>query len=338
MGWREASSPLTRGCFPSSGMDLASRLVLPAHAGVLPIRSTTSGGAGVLPAHAGVLPPSAPTPAPRPCPPRSRGGASSRASRTTRHHASSPLTRGCFPRPRAVPSRAGVLPAHAGVLPSRPCRTAWRTCPPRSRGGASEHVVVGVRCLGSSPLTRGCFPDKRRERPSWQVLPAHAGVLPHMSAVSSWWWSPPRSRGGCFLGGAGGRGLGLVLPAHAGVLPWECSSSAAYAGPPRSRGGASMADRAARAFRESSPLTRGCFHEHYSCGGRTDIFPAHAGVLQEDDLVRHGDSSVGVVFSAVQRGLRRFLGTIGPQFAGGLGTVPVVRQARVAMRQVAPFQ
>ncbi len=273
------SSPLTRGCFRDCQPGRGLPLVLPAHAGVLPVNAE---GSGVCTG-----------------PPRSRGGASRSEARRWSGSSSSPLTRGCFRRRVRRSEQADVLPAHAGVLPPRTGSRWWRPGPPRSRGGASEAARDHRHARPSSPLTRGCFPAAVGGQADQGVLPAHAGVLPSRRPGCQARACPPRSRGGaswssfmvgllsrsspltrgCFRWRPGGAGRCAVLPAHAGVLPPAPTSPCRWTGPPRSRGGASKPRTTLTRTTRSSPLTRGCFPSPSGSRRIRRVLPAHAGVL-----------------------------------------------------------
>ncbi len=91
------SSPRTRGCSRATRTPTASSCLLPAHAGVFPVRRPWR-----------VL---------RDAPPRARGGVPRTRGSGAATAASSPRTRGCS---RGPPRRSGwrrLLPAHAGVFP-----------------------------------------------------------------------------------------------------------------------------------------------------------------------------------------------------------------------------
>src|SRR5690349_13607937 len=109
------SSPPTRGCSVLGGGVAAA--------------------VAVLPADAGVFRPSTTRPAPRPSPPRRRGGVPVAAVIRLLADASSPPTRGCsVVRPHLWRGH-GVLPADAGVFLWAVHGRRAEYGPPRRRGG-----------------------------------------------------------------------------------------------------------------------------------------------------------------------------------------------------------
>ena len=174
-GWRDGSSPLTRGKRRKLlGPSPVPRLI-PAHARKTYPRTRPYVKCG---AH-----------------PRSRGENSiSRRSRA-RMRGSSPLTRGKRTSGRSVRRSRGLIPAHTGktAAPGRPrgCRPAH----PHSHGEnfpASWSIEVPP---GSSPLTRGKRGDSCREPDGGGLIPAHAGKTGCSTGLTSATRAHPHSRG-----------------------------------------------------------------------------------------------------------------------------------------------
>ncbi len=252
------SSPPMRGCSPRDLLLHIQQNVVPAHAGVL--RTTSSTGTST------------------PRRPRPRGGAPGVYSLAEWRGPSSPPTRGCSVVGTEDREARQVVPAHAGVLPDR-IRRHWRSRRrPRPRGGAPLSTIVNRAPVASSPPTQGCSAVSGQHNRRRDVVPAHAGVLPRGRTTRRSSLSRPRPRGGAphahgrhrhrsassppTRGCSGARrttgGPQLVVPAHAGVLRRRASLPRRCPGRPRPRGGAPIHHAGTRAYRWSSPPTRGC--------------------------------------------------------------------------------
>ena len=212
--------------------------------------------ARLIPAHAGKTTQSYDAWLFYPAHPRSRGENGSVRICLHSVTGSSPLTRGkpssCTLRPRT----ARLIPAHAGKTASVSILPSHESAHPRSRGensGNSSNVSTSV---GSSPLTRG-KPPLRRRRQVWEgLIPAHAGKTPRLRSGPQARTAHPRSRGensqyhliryqtsGSSPLTRGKRdrdarpwrAVGLI-PAHAGKTPWSLARTSAGRAHPRSRG------------------------------------------------------------------------------------------------------
>ncbi len=273
-------SPPTRGCSAGGGDLVTADVVLPADAGVFPVR-VTAGGASVRA-------------------PRRRGGVPRLAAAVTHHAQCSPPTRGCS----ALRSGRGrcrrVLPADAGVFRPRGRGAFAGVCAPRRRGGvplAEDTDDIEVAC---SPPTRGCSVCRVKTAGQRVVLPADAGVFRSRSSPTGRSGCAPRRRGGVPPSGASKRsagtcspptrgcsgrgepheGAGPVLPADAGVFrsPPPCTSSSS--GAPRRRGGVPVAGSLTKALVQCSPPTRGCSDRRRPVRAAAPVLPADAGVFR----------------------------------------------------------
>ncbi len=232
------SSPPTRGSSLDRHLRDPHRMVLPAHAGVIPWSpARTPGGRR---------------------PPRSRGGHPVFTDAQREPGASSPPTRGSSPLGQAQQPGGVVLPAHAGVIRCFRERSRGTPSPPRPRGGHPAMSQDWARTSPSSPLTRGSsgrgVPGPVQaavlpahagvirapggQRVEAAVLPVHAGVIRRRCPTGRRRRSPPRPGGGhpnpagrrCVptssspltRGSPGAPGAAAprvaVLPAHAGVI------------------------------------------------------------------------------------------------------------------------
>ena len=192
------SSPRTRGC---SGVRRAQRRlhqVVPAHAGVFRIRTTSPSVRGRRP--------------------RARGGVPADASRPHRNPRSSPRTRGCSLLFKARLPEADVVPAHAGVFPVCALFGERAESRPRARGGVP--IRAGPKRFGwsSSPRTRGCSEGFTMYDHERQVVPAHAGVFQSERVLPSRNRSRPRARG-VFPGTTEEPPEGLGRPRARGGVP-----------------------------------------------------------------------------------------------------------------------
>ena len=152
---------------------------------------------------------------------------------------------------------------------------------------------------GSSPLTRGKYPDARVAWTSDGLIPAHAGKIGRSGRIGFCLPAHPRSRGENgrlamrALTGAGSSPLtrgksyqpgetyektGLI-PAHAGKMRPVVGAGALAWAHPRSRGENARVAGCTAAAGGSSPLTRGkLVHQADPVCGR-GLIPAHAGKM-----------------------------------------------------------
>ena len=159
------------------------------------LRFGRSSAFGLIPAHAGKTPTSCSAPADTEAHPRSRGENSERASRAIHSAGSSPLTRGKRVVVNGQIASQGLIPAHAGKTRRRaPSRWACRAHP-RSRGENDTDCPMSFSFRGSSPLTRGKRPNRRRGALSARLIPAHAGKTVVCGVSCPRIRAPPRSRG-----------------------------------------------------------------------------------------------------------------------------------------------
>ena len=191
----------------------------------------------------------------------------------------------------------GLIPAHAGKTSGRGGQPRGRRAHPRSRG---ENINAGSYLQtieGSSPLTRGKLPSRRKDASQDGLIPAHAGKTGGWRDRRRAARAHPRSRGenahdGCpFMLGRGSSPLtrgkhqeiveipvdDRLIPAHAGKTPTTGPSYRSWRAHPRSRGENPIGRNARGAWRGSSPLTRG---KHWVVAHRSalqGLIPAHAG-------------------------------------------------------------
>ena len=250
-------SPRTRGWSRVVSDGGGRRLLLPAHAGMVPGRSW---------------------PAPRPSPaPRARGDGPRLAGTRRASTSCSPRTRGWSQAILAAGERVQLLPAHAGMVPStwRPGLAALPA--PRARGDGPPRDIRRAWAEICSPRTRGwsgpgaCRPGHRG------LLPAHAGMVPARCRAGQQTASAPRARGDgptanvrevvlryCSPRTRGWSqdlsclGLGVpLLPAHAGMVPARVRSRPVGVPAPRARGDGPCPVSCWSANRVCSPRTRG---------------------------------------------------------------------------------
>ena len=287
-----ACSPRTRGWSPHPCRPLRRGPVLPAHAGMVPLRSFSKD--------------------PFYSAPRARGDGPSTERDCCKWQPCSPRTRGWSPRRPSAPFPVRVLPAHAGMVRICSPSPGVGPCAPRARGDGPEQLDEPPGDLVCSPRTRGWSLGQAATGSPGPVLPAHAGMvppgaargLPHPRAPRARGDGPyaavlrriqqlcsPRTRGWSLpaaaipfhrpvlpahagmVPSAGAvpaprtRGWspldqqvtnpGAVLPAHAGMVPAGSTSGTAMACAPRARGDGPETRKAPSERRKCSPRTRG---------------------------------------------------------------------------------
>ena len=193
-------SPRTRGWSHRQEARPVQRLVLPAHAGMVPAIPSGAAPRGRAPRARGD--------GPRPAvwcwgravcslpPARGDGPAGRRVF--AGHTPCSPRTRGWSHHRHPDPGQGVVLPAHAGMVPDRwpPRKPPW--CAPRARGDGPSTIGRPSSSSTCSPRTRGWSLAVGDGLVDDLVLPAHAGMVPSRGSLT-----PPDR----------------VLPAHAGWSP-----------------------------------------------------------------------------------------------------------------------
>ena len=200
-----------------------------------------------------------------------------------------------------------LIPAHAGkTLSSSICGHPTRAHP-RSRGENEATIDPMVRTEGSSPLTRGKRECSGCHQGQPGLIPAHAGKTPRSTVLVSSSPAHPRSRGenpstrtaGTTLSGSspltrGKRWVAFrarptlrLIPAHAGKTTWYLVPLFGTAAHPRSRGENQTLARLTRAWRGSSPLTRGKPCRRVRSDTDWGLIPAHAGKTVRDRACKH---------------------------------------------------
>ena len=174
-GFRDGSSPLTRGAPSKSALTRLTSGLIPAHAGSTACRACPAGRRA---AH-----------------PRSRGEhAWSFAARAVKR-GSSPLTRGAL-RPHAQKQLIRrLIPAHAGSTVTKPSATPRPRAHPRSRGEHFSKAAADYGGIGSSPLTRGARAGVVSRAGAQGLIPAHAGSTSISRKRARMLGAHPRSRG-----------------------------------------------------------------------------------------------------------------------------------------------
>ncbi len=226
-------SPRERGCSPSGRPRGRRRSVLPARAGLFPIRPDRAHRAGRAPRASGAVP-AADYAAGRmsPCSPRERG-CSPRPTHYELSDLCSPRERGCSQYWTPHQGRPAVLPARAGLFPAPPNPGGAVRGAPRASGAVPVSGFLRWLTMWCSPRERGCslapeFVISRAPRASGAVP---SGCVPP-------WREPacsPRERG-CspvLLRAAARR---VVLPARAGLFPGTSREGNPGGGAPRASG------------------------------------------------------------------------------------------------------
>ena len=108
---------------------------------------------------------------------------------------SSPLTRGKPDDGRGEGVDVRLIPAHAGKTTEDHLTPAGLRAHPRSRGENSLSADAVSSSAGSSPLTRGKRPHRRRTPARAGLIPAHAGKTVAHPLDLAGEAAHPRSRG-----------------------------------------------------------------------------------------------------------------------------------------------
>ncbi len=252
-------SPRTRG-WSHSWSDL-SRLagLLPAHAGMVPIRGLRQVG--------------------RRAAPRARGDGPRDSRRLRARVHCSPRTRGWSQHRGDRCANPGLLPAHAGMVPRDPTRWSAVGSAPRARGdgpfdtGRAQH---GITC---SPRTRGWSPSARWPRRSRTLLPAHAGMVPSTSSPSTTMSAAPRARGDGPVVQGLWNGIQGCSPRTRGWSPPGLARDRCPGAAPRARGDGPAADVVVVPAVICSPRTRGWSRPGQPGHAHRGLLPAHAGMV-----------------------------------------------------------
>ena len=272
-------SPRTRGWSGSSGFRPRMTTVLPAHAGMVPARRTTTSSASRAP--------------------RARGDGPGVSAVKAALRECSPRTRGWSPAANRSGTPLRVLPAHAGMVPPGMTPIGSGTCAPRARGDGPRVEAPAQGDRRCSPRTRGWSPRAQGAAGNKSVLPAHAGMVPSATRASRVSECAPRARGDgpngawdasraqlCSPRTRGWSQLRhacpsprLVLPAHAGMVPPRRRTSAQAARAPRARGDGPWGTSRPRPPATCSPRTRGWSPRTGNPLLRDEVLPAHAGMV-----------------------------------------------------------
>ncbi len=274
------SSPRTRGCSHKPTIAPDVHVVVPAHAGLFPTRTSVPARCGSRPRARGAVPRGCGRPVPRlVSSPRTRGCSAVRPDRSGCGGVSSPRTRGCSGTAAPVPRLHAVVPAHTGLFPGTVLPPGRRRGRPRARGAVPYGGYAGAADAKSSPRTRGC--SRQRHHRLWRVavVPAHAGLF-RRNRVGAQHdiASSPRTRGCSQLGPARWQGR-PVVPAHAGLFPTGIHTSSSQVRRPRARGAVPVFTGHSSGGLESSPRTRGCSVRPPHLGTAQPVVPAHAGLF-----------------------------------------------------------
>ena len=133
-------SPRTRGCFSGASSRRQKKPAFPAHAGMFPAMTRSTGGASCLP--------------------RARGDVSQTVRNKEEKSLPSPRTRGCFLNSAILDQGWGAFPAHAGMFPSRrPTRWTPRAFP--AHAGMFLRPSRGRGRADRLPRARGDVSDVR---------------------------------------------------------------------------------------------------------------------------------------------------------------------------------
>ncbi len=309
--------PLTRGWSLQDRRYRDHEAGSPAHAGMVPTRSSGRSTSARLPRSRGDGPSiDRERDSSDEAPPLTRPSRRSRSTRSRRLPRSRgdgpvanldseqvrkapPLTRGWSPLKRRSPSPSRGSPAHAGMVPILVQRRARHHGLPRSRGDGPEPVVSLKTTPLAPPLTRGWSHCDPEHPPEMCGSPAHAGMVPRRRNRHNIRSGLPRSRGDGPSSGAAGdvfvvappltRGwspsapLSRVSsrgsPAHAGMVPCRWTFEATIFGLPRSRGDGPHSGVSPSSIIGAPPLTRGWSLRHRALPLPPEGSPAHAGMV-----------------------------------------------------------
>ena len=232
--------PRTRGGHPRTAKDSSEDSSSSPHTrGSSDGADATGVHGGVVPAHAGVIPCGPHPHRSRHGRPRTRGGHPLARSVANSVRSSSPHTRGSSRTGARAGRGVAVVPAHAGVILHATPHAHVGPRRPRTRGGHPSSTLSNVAAIQSSPHTRGSSGQPRPHQHGYDVVPAHAGVIPPTRPGPTRAGSRPRTRGGHPQrpqhrdqrrpSSPHTRGTSVcddhhqrtrrVVPAHAGVIP-----------------------------------------------------------------------------------------------------------------------
>ncbi len=254
----------------------------------------------VLPARAGVVRQRKSTSRSTPSAPRASGGGPPTRLHSAREYTCSPRERGWSgPEPVAAPS-GPVLPARAGVVRRWGGSRCTSGCAPRASGGGPYRWTLTCTPSSCSPRERGWSGHHAHGRRGHHVLPARAGVvrgwcsgrLPGRSAPRASGGGPPAHSppGVDYACSPRERGwsahradrvlLELVLPARAGVVPHRAFRSSAPLRAPRASGGGPPGQSVTGAIILCSPRERGWSDRRSRNPRYREVLPARAGVVR----------------------------------------------------------
>ncbi len=274
------SSPPARGSsvpITAKGFGL---LVVPARAGIFPVRIRAVGAGR--------------------CRPRPRGDLPAPGSSGWTRSTSSPPARGSSLRRDWHQAGTAVVPARAGIFLSALCSAPhWRSRP-RPRGDLpSARLRSPSRCR-SSPPARGSSRVPARVADRRMVVPARAGIFPSRPAGRSSRVRRPRPRGdlpivsrflSTFRGSSPpargsspttlrGSDTGVVVPARAGIFHRRPRDRFPATGRPRPRGDLPWWRPAWTISGTSSPPARGSSCRVVPSSVVADVVPARAGIFR----------------------------------------------------------
>ena len=213
--------------------------------------------------------------------PRARGDVPLLRGRTRHRPQFSPRTRGCSGGGRKWKLPSSVFPAHAGMFRVNRVRTRSGVGFPRARGDVPPIVYSSRMPLAFSPRTRGCSAVKPLLRSNFAVFPAHAGMFPRVTRLTSVVVRFPRARGDVPPTIRQTPNDGHVFPAHAGMFPLMLSIQLRAYCFPRARGDVPRVVACAHTPNRFSPRTRGCSPVTAPSDPSTPVFPAHAGMFRK---------------------------------------------------------
>ena len=127
--------------------------------------------------------------------PRSRGEYCQWMSCHMTGQGSSPLSRGILELGWDCDAQRRIIPALAGNTGPRASPSGGRADHPRSRGEYQGAPAHDIKCLGSSPLSRGILLHPLRKLLPLRIIPALAGNTSQDAPESILRADHPRSRG-----------------------------------------------------------------------------------------------------------------------------------------------